>query len=44
MLAAESQASLGQALMKSPNVPFSLTSGRTVTMARIIETSGSREN
>ena len=40
MLAAESQASMGQALMRSPNVPFSLTSGRPVTVARIIETSG----
>ena len=42
MLAAERQPSMGQAWMKSQNIPLSLISGSPVTMAQIIETSGGR--
>ena len=44
MLGSERQPSMGQALMKSPNISPSLTSGSPVTMAHITETSGGREN
>ena len=38
------QPSMGQALMKLPNIALSLTSGSAVTMAHNIEISGGREN